>query len=324
MQIVSAEGPGGPEVLTLREATTPAPGPGQALVRVAAAGVNFIDVYQRKGQYKVPLPLRLGLEGAGRVEAVGPGAEGLAPGDRVAWASVGGSYATHVVAPADQLVPVPAGVDDETAAALMLQGMTAHYLCRSTYPLREGEACLVYAAAGGVGLLLCQLAKRLGARAVGVVSTPEKAALAREAGAAEVVVWGGDLVAEARAAAGGRGFDVVYDSVGRDSFELSLRCLRPRGMLVLYGQSSGPVEPFDPQRLAQGGSLFLTRPKLGDYAADRAELLARAGELFADVAAGRLTVRVGGRFSLDRAADAHRALESRATTGKLLLVPAND
>ncbi|HEU4412078.1 MAG TPA: quinone oxidoreductase [Polyangiaceae bacterium] len=323
MQIVSAEAPGGPEVLTLREAPTPAPGPGQALVRVAAAGVNFIDVYQRKGQYAVPTPLRLGLEGAGRVEALGPGVSGLAPGDRVAWASVGGSYATHVVAPVEQLVPVPAGVDDESAAALMLQGMTAHYLCRSTYPLREGERCLVYAAAGGVGLLLCQMAKRLGARAVGVVSTPEKAELAREAGAAEVVVWGGgvDLAAEARALAGGRGFDVVYDSVGRDSFDLSLRCLRPRGMLVLYGQSSGPVAPFDPQRLAQAGSLVLTRPKLGDYTADRAELLGRAGELFDDAAAGRLRVRVGGRFPLARAADAHRALESRATTGKLLLVP---
>jgi NADPH:quinone reductase len=291
-------------------------------VRVAAAGVNFIDVYQRKGQYKVPSPLRLGLEGAGRVEAVGPGVAGLAPGDRVAWASVSGSYATHVVAPADQLVPVPESVDDEAAAALMLQGMTAHYLCRSTYPLRAGETCLVYAAAGGVGLLLCQMAKRLGARAVGVVSSVEKAELARGAGAAEVVVWGGgDLVDEARSLAGGRGFDVVYDSVGRDSFEMSLRCLRPRGMLVLYGQSSGPVAPFDPQRLAQGGSLFLSRPKLGDYTADRAELLARSGELFADVASKGLHVRVGGRFALARAADAHRALESRATTGKLLLLP---
>lgn len=322
MQIVSAEGPGGPEVLTLQEAPTPEPGPGQVLVRVAAAGVNFIDVYQRKGQYKVPLPLRLGLEGAGRVEALGPGVVGLAPGDRVAWASVSGSYATHVVAPADQLVPVPEGVDAEAAAALMLQGMTAHYLCRSTYPLRAGETCLVYAAAGGVGLLLCQMAKRLGARAVGVVSSAEKAELARGAGAAEVVVWGGgDLVDEARSRAGGRGFDVVYDSVGRDSFEMSLRCLRPRGMLVLYGQSSGPAAPFDPQRLAQGGSLFLSRPKLGDYTADRAELLARSGELFADVASGALHVRIGGRFALARAADAHRALESRATTGKLLLLP---
>ncbi|HEU4533840.1 MAG TPA: quinone oxidoreductase [Polyangiaceae bacterium] len=322
MQIVTAAGPGGPEVLTLQEAPTPAPGPGQALVRVAAAGVNFIDVYQRSGQYPVPLPLRLGLEGAGRVEALGPGVEGFAPGERVAWASSPGSYATHAAVAVGQLVPVPEGVDDETAAALMLQGMTAHYLCRSTYALREGETCLIYAAAGGVGLLLCQLVRAIGARAVGVVSTPEKAELAREAGASEVVVWGqGDLVDEVRALTNGRGVDVVYDSVGRDSFDLSVRCLRPRGMLVLYGQSSGPVAPFDPQRLSQHGSLFLTRPTLGHYTADRAELLGRARELFADVAAGRLRVRIGGRFPLANAADAHRALASRATTGKLLLLP---
>ncbi len=322
MHIVSAPGPGGAEVFSLQEVETPAPGPGQALVRVAAAGVNFIDVYQRSGLYVVPAPLRLGLEGAGRVEAVGPGVVGLAPGDRVAWSNVAGSYASHVVAEAERLVPVPAGVDDESAAALLLQGMTAHYLCRSTYALQAGETCLVYAAAGGVGLLLCQLARAAGARALGVVSTPEKAELAREAGAAETFVWGrGDLAAAARAFAGGRGVDVAYDSVGRDSFDLSLRCLRPRGSLVLYGQSSGPVEPFDPQKLAQHGSLFLTRPKLGDYTADRAELLGRAGELFAEVAAGRLRVRVGGRFPLARAGDAHRALESRATTGKLLLLP---
>lgn len=322
MKIVTAAAPGGPDVLTLGEAPTPAPGPGQALVRVAAAGVNFIDVYQRRGQYDVPWPLRPGLEGAGRVEAVGPGVEGLAPGDRVAWANAAGSYATHALAPAERLVPVPEGVDDESAAALMLQGMTAHYLCRSTYALRAGETCLVYAAAGGVGLLLCQLARRLGARAIGVVSTPEKAALAREAGATDVLLWGrGDLPADVRALAGGRGVDVVYDSVGRDSFGLSLRCLKPRGMLVLYGQSSGPVAPFDPQALAHHGSVFLTRPKLGDYTAERPELLARAGELFADAAAGRLRVRVSGRFALDRAADAHAALESRATTGKLLLLP---
>jgi NADPH:quinone reductase len=322
MQRVTAPGPGGPEVLTFEEAETPAPGPGQALVRVAAAGVNFIDVYQRTGLYPLPLPIRLGLEGAGQVEAVGPDVEGLAPGDRVAWSNVAGSYATHVLAAPGQLVPLPEGVDDESAAALMLQGMTAHYLSRSTYALRAGDACLVYAAAGGVGLLLCQMARALGARAVGVVSTPAKAALAREAGASEVIVWGGgDLVAEARALVGGRGFDVVYDSVGRDSFDLSLRCLRPRGTLVLYGQSSGPVAPFDPQKLSQHGSIVLTRPKLGDYTASRSELLERSNEIFDDVVAGRLRVRIGGRFPLANAADAHRALESRSTTGKLLLLP---
>jgi NADPH2:quinone reductase len=323
MQFISVSAHGGPEVLALEESPGPAPGPGQALVRVAAAGVNFIDVYQRRGDYHVPLPWRPGGEGAGRVEAVGPGVEGLAPGARVAWAHAPGSYATHVVADAGRLVPVPDGVDDETAAAVMLQGMTAHYLARSTYPLRAGETCVVYAAAGGVGLLLCQMARAAGARAVDVVSTEEKAELARQAGATDVLVWGrGDLAEGVRALTGGRGADVVYDSVGRDSFEFSLRGLRPRGTLVLYGQASGPVPPFDPQRLAQGGSLFLTRPKLHDYMADRAELLARAGDVLGDVAAGSLRVRVGGRFPLARAADAHRALESRATAGKLLLLPA--
>jgi len=307
--------PGGAESMRVEELPTPAPGPGEALVRIEACGVNFIDVYQRSGQYKVPLPARLGLEGAGFVEGVGAGVAAVKPGDRVAWANLPGSYATHAALSADRLVPVPAGLDARTAAAVMLQGMTAHYLATSTFPLRPGHTCLVHAAAGGVGLLLCQIASRAGARVIGTASG-DKAGLAREAGAAEVIDYTRtDFSTQVK------GLDVVYDSVGRDTFAKSLRCLRPRGMLVLYGQSSGAVEPFDPQLLSQGGSLFLTRPTLAHYTATRDELLARSADLFRWIANGELRVRVGATFALADAARAHEALEARRTTGKVLLLP---
>jgi NADPH2:quinone reductase len=298
---------GGPEVLRLGEIATPAPGAGEALLRVAAAGVNFIEVYQRKGQYPSPAPFTPGSEASGVVEAVGPGVTGVGPGDRVATVNVRGSYADFAIAPADRLVVLPEGMDLRLAAAVMLQGMTAHYLAHSTYPLRPGDACLVHAAAGGVGLLLCQIARRCGARVLGTVSSDAKAALAREAGADEVIFYTRE--------------DTAADSVGRTTFESSLDCLAPRGMLVLFGQSSGPVEPFDPQVLNRKGSLFLTRPTLTHYTTTREELLARAGEVLGWVRDGSLRVRIERAFPLAEAAAAHRALESRHTSGKLVLVP---
>jgi NADPH2:quinone reductase len=314
--------PGGPELLTLAETPTPAPGPGSVLIRVEAAGVNFIDIYHRTGLYPMPTPLPLGLEGAGTVEAVGPEVTTLAPGDRVAWASVTGSYATHVVAPVEKLVKVPEGVGLKVAAAAMLQGMTAHYLAHATYPLTSDSRCLVHAAAGGVGLLLCQMAKRLGARVIGVVSTEEKAKLARGAGADQVVLGTKDNYSEAALQfSDGRGVDVVYDSVGKDTFEGSLNCLRRRGMLVLYGQSSGPVPPVNLQILAQKGSLYLTRPSLGDYTATPDELRNRAEAVLGALQRGELTVTVGATFPLADAALAHAALEGRKTVGKVLLLP---
>ena len=304
------------------ELPDPTPGPGQLLVKLEAAGVNFIDVYQRTGLYSVPMPYTLGLEGAGRIEAVGPGVEGVAVGARVAWSTNPGSYATYALVAAEKAVPVPAGIAGEAAAAAMLQGMTAHYLARATYPLKAGDACIVHAAAGGVGLLLIQVAKLAGARVLGTVSTPEKAQLAREAGADQVVLYArDDFVAAAKQWTGGSGVQVVYDSVGKDTFERSLDCLARRGMLVLYGQSSGPVGPFDLQVLNAKGSLFVTRPTLFHYTASREELLARAGEVFDWIAAGRLKLRIGARFPLDQAAEAHRQLEARLTTGKVLLIP---
>jgi NADPH2:quinone reductase len=313
---------GGPEVLVLSELPTPEPGPGEALVRVEAAGVNFIDIYQRSGQYPLPLPLPLGSEGAGTALAVGPGVADVKPGDRVAWASGPGSYATHVVIPAARLVPIPEGVDTRTAAAAMLQGMTAHYLVHATYPLKQGDTCLVHAAAGGVGLLLCQMASRAGATVIGTVSTDEKAARARAAGAHETILYTrDDFLAETRRITGGRGVPVVYDSVGRDTFAKSLDCLRPRGMMVLFGQSSGPVPPVDLQILAQKGSLFATRPKLGDYVATPEELRERAGAVLGAIRRGELTVRIDEAFPLAEAAEAHRKLGGRKTTGKVLLIP---
>jgi len=313
---------GGPEVMQMADVPDPSPGPGQLLVRVEAAGLNYIDVYHRTGLYPNALPFTPGLEGAGLVIGLGPGAAGIREGDRVAWSSALGSYAERVLVPAAQAVRVPEGLDVRTAAALLLQGMTAQYLSATTFPLGAGDACVVHAAAGGVGLLLVQMAKARGARVLGTVSTEEKAALAREAGADEVVLYSReDLVAAAKRFTGGRGVDVVYDSVGKMTWERSLDCLRPLGMLVLYGQSSGPVPPINPLALSAKGSLFLTRPKLFDYVADRASLESRAGEVLAAAASGRLRVRIGATFALAEAADAHRALESRATTGKVLLLP---
>ena len=312
---------GGPEVLRLESRDPGAPGPGQVRVAVAAAGVNFIDVYFRTGAYPRPTPFVLGLEGAGRVEAVGEGVEGLAAGERVAWAAAPGSYAEAVLAPAGQLVGVPEGVDDVSAAAAMLQGMTAHYLTHGVRSTAPGDLALVHAAAGGTGLLLVQLLKRAGATVIGTCSSAEKEALAREAGADHVVRYTeADFVEAAREHSDGRGVDVVYDSVGRSTFDRSLQCLRPRGLLALFGQSSGPVPPFDLQRLNAGGSLFVTRPSLAHYVAAREELEARSGAVLGAVADGSLRLRIGGRFPLEQAAQAHRALEGRGTSGKLLLL----
>jgi NADPH2:quinone reductase len=314
---------GGPEVLRAEETPPAAPGAGQVAVAVRAAGVNFIDVYFRTGLYPRPLPFVAGMEGAGVVEAIGPGVASLAPGDRVAWAAVPGSYAERVLAPAEALVRVPEGVSDRVAAAAMLQGMTAHYLSHGVRTTRPGDLALVHAAAGGTGLLLVQLLKRAGARVIGTCSTPEKEVRAREAGCDEVIRYGETEFAPAvRAASGGRGADVVYDSVGRSTFDGSLASLRPRGLLVLFGQSSGPVPPFDLQRLNAGGSLFVTRPSLAHYTATRAELEERAGAVLGAVARGELQVSIGASLPLADAPAAHAALESRETSGKLLLLPA--
>lgn len=321
MQAVRIHEHGGPEVLRSEQVPTPTPGQGQALVRLVACGVNFIDVYQRKGLYKIELPATLGQEGAGVVEAVGPDVTEVKPGDRVAYSNVLGSYAEYALVPAQRLVPIPDGVTYQQAAAAMLQGMTAHYLVTSTYPLKPGDVCLVHAAAGGVGLLLVQMAKRRGAVVIGTVSTEEKAKLAREAGADHVILYTQqDFEQEVLRITEGRKLQVVYDSVGKDTFEKSLNCLALRGMLVLYGQSSGPVPPFDPQLLAQKGSLFLTRPVLWNYTATREELLWRAGEVLGWVRTGELKLRIDRAVPMSQAAEAHRALEGRQTTGKVLLL----
>ena len=313
---------GGPDVYRYEDVPEPAPGAGQALVAIEAVGVNFIEVYQRTGLYPGPLPATPGSEAAGTIVTVGPGVAEFHAGDRVAWQGGSGAYAERAAVPIERLVRLPEGVSTKQGAAAMLQGMTAHYLACSTFPLKLGDACLVHAAAGGVGLLLCQIAKRRGARVIGTVSTEEKAALARGAGADDVVRYTEqDFEAEVKRVTGGAGVQVVYDSVGRTTFEQSLRCLAPRGMLVLFGQSSGPVAPFDPQLLARSGSLYLTRPVLGNYTATRAELLQRAGEVLGWVRDGTLRLRVGRELPLSQAAEAHRALEGRATTGKLLLIP---
>jgi NADPH2:quinone reductase len=313
---------GGPEVLEFLDIPTPQPGPGQALVRVAATGVNFIDIYYRKGLYKAPLPLTLGNEGAGTVAAVGEGVSAVAAGDRVAWATASGSYAEYALVPAVQLVPIPGALDFPMAAAIMLQGMTAHYLTHSVFPLKSGDACLVHAAAGGTGGLIAQMAKMLGARVFGTVSTEEKAAIARAHGVDEAILYTTvDFQTEVRRLTGGRGVDVVYDSVGAATFEKSLNVLRPRGLLALFGQSSGPVPPFDPSILNTKGSLFLTRPTLVHYTQTRDELLWRAGDVLQWTLAGKLTPRLERSYPLSDAAAAHRDLESRRTTGKLLLTP---
>lgn len=322
MKAIQVEAFGGREALRLAEASDPAPGAGEVVVRVEAAGVNFIDVYHRSGLYPNPLPLVPGLEGAGVVTATGPDVEGLRAGDRVAWASALGSYAEQVRLPAAKAVKVPGAVDSRTAAALMLQGMTAQYLCATTFPLGREHTCLVHAAAGGVGLLLVQLAKARGARVLGTVSTEAKATLAREAGADEVILYSKeDFQAAVRRLTSGRGVDVVYDGVGKATALKSLDCLAPRGMMVFFGNASGPVDPIDPLLLSQKGSLFMTRPTLFHYVADRASLEARASEVLSAVAGGRLKVRIDRALPLAEAAEAHRALEARETTGKVLLLP---
>lgn len=324
MRAVVVHEPGGPEVLIAQEMPSPEPGPGQLRVDVAAAGVNYIDVYYRTGAYPLPTPFIAGAEGAGVVSAVGAGVTGFQEGDHVAWAMVPGTgYAERVIVPAARAVPVPADIDDETAGAVLLQGLTAHYLTRSTYPVRPGETALVHAAAGGVGHLLTQVLTARGVRVIATTSSAEKASLAREAGAAEVIRYERDDVAsEVSRLTDGRGVDVVYDGVGRATFHGSIDSLRPRGMFVLYGAASGAVAPVDPHLLQSKGSLFFTRPSLAHYIVSRAELLERSRELFAWVASGELSVRVGARYPLDQARQAHEDLESRRTTGKLLIIPA--
>lgn len=311
--VISAQG--GPEVLEYVERPDPVPGEGELVVDVAASGVNFIDIYQRSGAYPLDLPTVIGGEGAGTVSAVGPGVQGVAVGDTVAWASVLGSYAEKVVVPADRAVPVPDGVSAEVAAATVLQGMTAHYLTHSTYEVKEGDQVLVHAGAGGMGQLLIQLAKLKGAKVYSTVSTSEKEKLARQAGADEVL--GYDDFADAL-----RGkMHVVYDGVGKTTFEGGLEVLRPRGLMALYGAASGPAPLMDPQVLQRKGSLFLTRPTLGHYIADREELLQRASDLFGWIAAGQLAINISRRYPLADVGQAHEDLAARRTTGKLLLIP---
>jgi NADPH2:quinone reductase len=322
MKAIRVEEYGGPEKLVYREVDKPEPKAGEALVRIEAIGVNYIDVYHRTGLYPLPLPFTPGSEASGRVEAVGDDADEIQVGDRVAYAMSLGAYAEYAAVQAARLVKIPDGVDEESAAAAMLQGMTAHYLVTSTYTLKPGDTALVHAAAGGVGLLLIQMAKRIGARVFGTVSTEEKARLALEAGADEVIIYTEqDFQEEIKRLTEGRGVQVVYDSVGRTTFMKSLESLAPRGLLALFGQSSGTVPPFDAALLAQKGSLFLTRPSLAHYTITREELLSRAGEVFKWIGAGQLKMRIGKRFPLNEAAEAHRQLEGRATTGKVLLIP---
>jgi NADPH2:quinone reductase len=322
MKAIRIHAPGGPEALQYDDVAEPTPGAGQAVVKLAAAGVNYIDVYFRTGAYKAPLPLTIGLEGAGTVSAVGQGVSDVKAGDIVAWSGVPGSYAQMTAVPADRLVKLPAGVTPKDGAAAMLQGMTAHYLLKSSYPVKKGDTCLVHAAAGGVGLLLCQIGKMLGATVIGTVSTEEKAALAKGAGAAHVILYGQqDFEPEVKRITGGRGVDVVYDGVGATTFDKSLACLRPRGFMILFGAASGPVPPLDLQILNQRGSLFVQRPSLNHHIAAREELLERAGEVLGWIRDGRIKLRVEHQFPLVQAADAHRALEGRKTTGKILLIP---
>jgi NADPH2:quinone reductase len=322
MKAIVVESYGGPDVLALLEVEKPAPKANEALVKIEAAGVNFIDVYHRTGLYPMQLPFTPGSEAAGTVESVGADVSDINVGDRVAYAMAPGAYAEYAAVPVARLVKLSDGIDAQSAAAAMLQGMTAHYLVTSTYKLKAGDTALVHAAAGGVGLLLIQMAKRAGARVFGTVSTEEKAALAREAGADEVILYTEqDFEEEARRLTAGRGVEVVYDSVGKTTFMKSLGSLAPRGMLALFGQSSGSVPPFDAALLAQKGSLFLTRPSLAHYSATRDELLWRAGEVLSWVSAGDLKLRIEKTFPLAEAAEAHRQLEGRKTTGKVLLIP---
>ena len=322
MKAIQVKQVGGPEVMEVVELPVPAPKANEAVVRVSASGVNFIDTYFREGRYKTSLPFVPGQEGAGVVSAVGADANSVRVGDRVAWTGLLGAYADYAAVPEDRLVAIPQGVSDQQAAAALLQGMTAHYLAHDTYPLKKGETSLIHAAAGGVGLLLVQMAHAIGALVIATVSTEEKAKLAREAGADEVILYSQvDFEAETKKLMGGKGVDVVYDSVGKTTFEKGLNLLRPRGMMVLFGGSSGAVPPFDLIALSQKGSLYVTRPTLVNYISTREELVARSGAVFGMMASGTLKLRIEHTYPLAEAQRAHRDLEGRKTTGKLLLVP---
>jgi NADPH2:quinone reductase len=322
MRAIQVKQPGGPEALELVELPVPEPKANEAVVKLAASGVNFIDVYHREGRYKVPLPFTPGQEGAGVVTAVGKDVQEVKVGDRVAWAGLLGGYAEYAAILAHRLVKVPEGVSDQQAAATMLQGMTAHYLSHDTYPLKRGETALVHAAAGGVGLLLTQMAHNIGARVIATVSTDEKAKLAKDAGADDIILYTkSDFEEETKKLTGGKGVDVVYDSVGKTTFEKGLNVLRPRGMMALFGGSSGAVPPFDLIALSTKGSLFLTRPTLHNYIASREELVARSAAVFGMITAGKLKLRIEHTYPLAEARRAHQDLEGRKTTGKLLLIP---
>lgn len=322
MRAIQVKQTGGPEVLQLVDLPVPQPKPNEAVVKIAASGVNFIDTYQREGRYKVQLPFILGQEAAGVVTAVGAEVTSVKPGDRVAWTGILGTYAEYAAVPADRLVPIPQGITDQQAAAVLLQGMTAHYLTHDTFPLKRGQTALIHAAAGGVGLLLVQMAHNIGARVIGTVSTDEKAALARQAGADEIILYTkSDFEAETKRITAGKGVDVVYDGVGKTTFEKGLNVLRPRGYMVLFGGSSGAVPPFDLIQLSTKGSLFVTRPTLGHYIATTEELRARSTAVFAMIVEGKLKLRIEHTYKLAEAQQAHRDLEGRKTTGKLLLLP---
>jgi NADPH2:quinone reductase len=322
MQAIQVQTPGGPEALQLVNLPVPIPKPNEALIKISAAGVNFVDVYFREGRYSTPLPFVAGQEASGIVSDVGHEVKSLKPGDRVAYAGILGGYAEYAAVPANRVIHVPAGITDQQAAAAMLQGMTAHYLVNSSYPLKKGETALIHAAAGGVGLLLVQMARNMGARVIGTASSEDKANLAREAGADEVILYDRqDFEAETKRITEGKGVHVIYDGVGKSTFDKDLNILRPRGYLILFGAASGPVPPFDPVKLSQKGSLFLSRPTLVNYIATREELELRAADVFSMIFAGKLKLRTEHVYSLREAQQAHRDLEGRKTTGKLLLIP---
>jgi NADPH:quinone reductase len=322
MKAIQVKQAGGPEVLEYVDLAIPQPKANEAVVKLKASGVNFIDVYFREGRYKTPMPFVVGQEGSGTVTSVGSDVKSVKVGDRVAWTGLQGAYAEYAAVPADRLVPIPQGVGDEQAAAIMLQGMTAHYLTHDTYPLKRGETALVHAAAGGVGLLLVQMAHNIGARIIATVSTEQKAKLAKDAGADDVILYTQtDFETETKRLMSGSGVDVIYDSVGKTTFEKGLNLLRPRGMMVQFGASSGPVPPFDLIALSQKGSLYLTRPTLMNYIASREELIGRSNAVFGMIAAGKLTLRIQHTYPLSEAQQAHRDLQGRKTTGKLLLIP---